>query len=98
MKEVAIGLEKDLNDLPKEIQIDQKYYYLLKDEDTYHLVSRVCPHAGALIEVEDGELVCYMHGWSFDIHNGACLNVPGKRMADNRVVTRNGELIVQFEK
>ncbi|MCR8630513.1 Rieske (2Fe-2S) protein [Paenibacillus radicis (ex Xue et al. 2023)] len=89
MKEVTIGLEKDWTDLPKEI-------HLLKDRNTYRLVSRVCPHSGGLIEFEDGELVCFVHGWSFDKHTGACINISGKQLAEHSVISRNGELIVQI--
>ncbi|MFD0679228.1 MULTISPECIES: Rieske (2Fe-2S) protein [unclassified Paenibacillus] len=96
MKEVSLGLEKDWTDLPREIHFEQKLYYLLKDGNTYHLVSRVCPHSGGLIEFEDGELVCFVHGWSFDKHTGACINIPGKQLAEHSVIARNGELIVQI--
>ncbi|TDF99777.1 Rieske (2Fe-2S) protein [Paenibacillus piri] len=97
MKEVILGMEAEITELPYEIKIDRMFYYLLKDEESYRLVSRACPHAGALIEAEDGELVCYMHGWCFDAHTGDCLNIPGKRLDAYGVIAREGQLIAQFQ-
>ncbi|NOU94262.1 Rieske 2Fe-2S domain-containing protein [Paenibacillus sp. LMG 31456] len=96
MKEISLGLVENWTELPREIQIERRSYYLLKDGNTYRLVSQVCPHAGGLVEFEDGELVCFMHGWCFDRHTGACINVPSKRLAEHSVLARDGQLFVQF--
>ncbi|MEW9710969.1 Rieske (2Fe-2S) protein [Paenibacillus sp. SI92] len=96
MKEIIIGSTQDLKDLPAEIQIENRSYWILKDGDSFRLVSGRCPHAGATVECEDGELVCPMHGWTFDLHTGACLNIPGKGLQPIPVVVREGTLIAQL--
>jgi anthranilate 1,2-dioxygenase ferredoxin subunit len=96
MREVALGLENEMNALPKEIKIGRDYYYLVKEDDTYRLISRMCPHAGALVDAEDGEFVCFLHGWSFDARTGACLNVPGKRLEAYSVILRDGSLVAEL--
>lgn len=93
MKEIELGLEEAFTKLPAAIEIGRLSYLLLKQGDTYRLVSRSCPHAGQMVEIEDGELVCPMHGWTFDQHTGACLNVPSKGLAPYEVRVENGTLI-----
>lgn len=94
MKEVVIGVESDFADLPAEIELERSYYYLIKDRDNnYRLVSRFCPHAGYLVEAEDGEFECPLHGWTFDLQTGACLNVPSRGLKLYDVILKEGELI-----
>lgn len=38
-----------------------------------------CPHAGVPLSegfVEDGQLVCPMHGWAFELPSGRCVARP----------------------
>jgi UDP-MurNAc hydroxylase len=45
------------------------------------VVQRRCPHRNADLsvfgEVRDGELVCTLHGWRFDLETGRCLTSAG---------------------
>ncbi|MNI15233.1 Rieske [2Fe-2S] domain protein [compost metagenome] len=97
MQEYILGREQDFHKLPAEIEIGRLSYLLLSDQGTYRLVSRSCTHAGQMVEVEKDELVCPMHGWSFDLHTGACLNVPSKGLISYTVYEKNGELITQLQ-
>lgn len=50
-----------------------------------------CPHAGVPLSegfVEDGQLVCPMHGWAFDLASGRCVNVPGVTIPVTRLEQR----------
>lgn len=93
MEEITLGSENAFTAFPAEVKLGSRLYFLLKKGDEYRLVSSICPHAGYTVEVEDGELVCPLHGWSFDIHTGACLNVPTKELAPYDVIVREGRLI-----
>ncbi|MCZ8519921.1 MULTISPECIES: Rieske (2Fe-2S) protein [Paenibacillus] len=97
MKEITLGPLEEFSRFPAEVEVESKAYYVLQEFDKYHLVSRTCPHAGAQVEAEDGELVCPLHGWTFSEHNGACLNVPVKPLASYPVTVRNGQLIARME-
>jgi nitrite reductase (NADH) small subunit len=47
-------------------------------------LDNVCPHEGGPIglgAVEDGVVACPRHGWQFDVRSGACVSVPGNRLA-----------------
>jgi anthranilate 1,2-dioxygenase ferredoxin subunit len=98
MKEIPLGPEQSFTKLPAEIGIEKSKYWIVKaeDQEAYRLVSSRCPHAGAIVEVEDGEFVCPMHGWTFDLHSGACLNVPTKGLTAYTVVVKEGQLIAQM--
>lgn len=95
MKEVLLGPEENFTKLPAEVVFDKNLYWLIQAEDqaTYRLVSSRCPHAGAIVEAEKGEFVCSMHGWTFDLHSGACLNVPTKSLTAYDVIVKEGQLI-----
>jgi nitrite reductase/ring-hydroxylating ferredoxin subunit len=97
MKEISLGMEQDYKKLPAEVEIGRLSYLLLKQEDMYRLVSRSCPHAGQMVEIEGDELVCPMHGWTFNPHTGACLNVPSKGLASYTVIVRDSQIIAQLD-
>lgn len=96
MRETDLGAESDFGKLPAEVSIGRDAYYLVKDGDRYRLLSRVCPHAGYLVEEEKDEFYCYMHGWSFDKSNGRCLNVKSAELASYEVESRDGRLVVML--
>ncbi|MDD9266921.1 Rieske (2Fe-2S) protein [Paenibacillus sp. GCM10023248] len=95
MKEVQLGSEQSFTKLPAEVVHDKNLFWLIQTEDgqAYKLLSSRCPHAGAIVEAEKGEFVCPMHGWTFDLHSGACLNVPTKSLLSYDVVVKEGQLI-----
>ncbi|MDP9464673.1 MAG: Rieske 2Fe-2S domain-containing protein [Actinomycetota bacterium] len=56
-----------------------------------YIVERLCPHRqadlGVFGEIDDGELVCTLHGWRFDLETGRCSTADDRtlriRRADN---------------
>ncbi|MFH5184968.1 Rieske (2Fe-2S) protein [Paenibacillus sp. TAB 01] len=97
MKEIVLEPAGQFEPVPAEAEVEGRPCYVLKDGEQYRLVSRRCPHAGQMVEWEDGELVCPMHGWTFNQHTGACLTIPAKRLAEYRIAERDGKLVVQLE-
>ena len=53
-----------------------------------YICQRTCPHRAADLsvfgEIEDGELVCTLHGWRFDLETGTCLTAEGPRLRIRR--------------
>lgn len=53
-----------------------------------YLVERLCPHRQAdlsvFAEIEDGELVCTLHGWRFDLETGTCANADDRKLRVRR--------------
>ncbi|NEW04930.1 Rieske (2Fe-2S) protein [Paenibacillus sp. SYP-B3998] len=97
MKEIAIGTREQFEAFPAEVQVERRPYFLFEEEDGFKLMSRKCPHAGDTVELEDGELVCPLHGWTFETHTGRCHNIPSAQLANYEVILRDGILFVQME-
>ncbi|WP_438445527.1 Rieske (2Fe-2S) protein [Gorillibacterium sp. sgz5001074] len=93
MREIELGSADRYSRFPAEVVIERKAYYLLREEDRYELMSRRCPHAGDTVELEDGELVCPMHGWTFELHTGRCHNVPSAKLNTYEVQVKDGMLV-----
>lgn len=57
-----------------------------------YVVERTCPHRGADLsvfgEIEDGQLVCTLHGWRFDLETGECLTAADRRLRVRRADER----------
>ena len=53
-----------------------------------YVMERFCPHRRADLSVfgtiEDGELVCSLHGWRFDLETGRCLNAQDRSLRVRR--------------
>lgn len=53
-----------------------------------YIVERLCPHRQADLsvfgEIDDGEFVCTLHGWRFDLETGRCLTADDRRLRIRR--------------
>ncbi|MFC4779267.1 Rieske (2Fe-2S) protein [Paenibacillus sp. GCM10023252] len=95
-EEVVLGEVGAFGSFPAEVKIGHHSYYLAKDGEGFGLVSRVCPHAGYEVEIEDGEFYCPLHGWTFDLESGRCLNVPSTGLRRFEVIVREGQFIAMM--
>jgi nitrite reductase/ring-hydroxylating ferredoxin subunit len=93
MNEYTLGKEKQLDRFPAPLEIESQRFYLLKNDNAYLLVSRICPHMGYPVEAAEGGLVCFLHGWTFDERSGMCKEFSHEKLTTYPVFVRNGELI-----
>ena len=53
-----------------------------------YIMERACPHRQADLsvfgEIEDGVLICTLHGWRFDLTTGECLTATDRRLRVRR--------------
>ena len=53
-----------------------------------YIVERLCPHRQADLsvfgEIDDGELVCTLHGWRFDLETGRCFTSDDRKLRIRR--------------
>jgi UDP-MurNAc hydroxylase len=53
-----------------------------------YVMERFCPHRQADLsvfgEVEDGLLICTLHGWQFDLDSGECLTAQDRKLRVRR--------------
>jgi UDP-MurNAc hydroxylase len=53
-----------------------------------YIMERLCPHRQADLsvfgEIDDGELVCTLHGWRFDLETGRCFTADDRKLRIRR--------------
>jgi len=90
---IDIGAEAAFSTLPAPVEIGGASYFLIKTQDGYRLLSRVCPHQGGTIQNRAARFVCPNHGYQYDKDGGKCLNAEGLRMKSYVVTLKDGRLI-----
>ncbi|MEZ4364550.1 MAG: Rieske 2Fe-2S domain-containing protein [Kofleriaceae bacterium] len=60
----------------------------------------VCPHDDVSLvdygRIEDGEMVCRVHGYRFDLESGRCEHAPGLHLRRYRITLVDTELWVDL--
>ena len=67
----------------KEVEVDGKRICLFKHNGEVFATAALCPHKGVPLAVgcvENGAVICAMHGWEFDLKTGHCKNIPGQEV------------------
>jgi nitrite reductase/ring-hydroxylating ferredoxin subunit len=68
-------------------------------EDGLFAVHDTCLHRGASLSagpLRDGVVTCMLHFWSFDVRNGACVQVPSLRLRSFAVSESGGSVYVDL--
>ncbi|MGQ4810336.1 3-phenylpropionate/cinnamic acid dioxygenase ferredoxin subunit [Candidatus Entotheonellaceae bacterium PAL068K] len=63
----------------REFRVGKRFVALFRFENQFYAMEDRCPHAGAPLNngpVQDGTVMCLWHGWCFNLHDGACVNLP----------------------
>ena len=80
---------------PKVVWFQGREVALVRLGDDVHAVDNVCPHQGAPLSagrVEDGEIVCPLHGWRIRLADGRCRERPDCPHTTFAVRLEGGEL------
>jgi len=83
--------------LPHKVTIEGDTYYIMKEEDSYRMLSSSCPHQGAKVKFNDDKFSCPVHGWEFDL-SGKCVNIKNQSLYSIELVESNGKLLVDLSK
>ena len=92
-----LGVIDQFDSFPAEVEIEGRPYFLVKDGQMYRLLSRICPHAGGEVMVEDAKLYCPYHYWSFDAATGCGIFPPTARLDAYNVSVEGGRFVAQTE-
>lgn len=60
---------------PTPIRLRDRYVAVFHVDGHWRCIDNACPHAGAPLcdgTVQDGEVICFLHCWRFDLTTGAC--------------------------
>lgn len=77
----------------KEVEVDGKRICLFKHNREVFATAALCPHKGVPLAVgcvENGAVICAMHGWEFDLKTGNCRNVAGREVKTFEVKVEDG--------
>jgi nitrite reductase/ring-hydroxylating ferredoxin subunit len=96
VREVDLGAEASIGELPFPLSIDEDDYFLSRGKSgEYRLLSAICPHSWGEIVRWDNCFMCPSHGWRFELKEGVCLNGPRSQMYNFPVNVRNGQLYAE---
>ena len=93
----------DTSSLPpgegRTVNVRGKEYALYNLDGQFFALDNTCPHVGGPLgagTLEDRNVVCPLHGWTFDLKTGACLNNPSRPVAcyQTRVVDGQVQILV----
>jgi nitrite reductase/ring-hydroxylating ferredoxin subunit len=69
----------------KSLSIEGRWIALYRDlEGRFYATDDACPHEGTSLAegtLHEGRVICPSHSWVFDVRSGACLSMPGVRLA-----------------
>ena len=68
------------------------------DPEVIHALHGRCPHANGPMGrgwVEDGEAICPLHRWRFNLRTGRCLTAPDRSLHKFRCEIRSGRVWVE---
>ncbi|MBV8232185.1 MAG: Rieske (2Fe-2S) protein [Planctomycetaceae bacterium] len=80
------------------VEVDGLRVAIYRNRDRYFALSGRCPHANGpmgLGWVEDGEAVCPLHRWRFNLATGRCTTVRGHALHRYWCAVREGQIWVE---
>jgi nitrite reductase (NADH) small subunit len=78
----------------REFRVGDQFIAIFRVNGQFYALEDMCPHAGAPLNdgpLQNGTVTCLWHGWRFNLHDGACLNVPRGRPVATYAVTIQGQ-------
>ena len=76
MKTKILDLKEEEIVFPKKVEVNNKNFFVIKNNRKYFLASRICPHQGGKIDFNKKEncFLCPLHNWKFDKSSGKSIN------------------------
>jgi nitrite reductase/ring-hydroxylating ferredoxin subunit len=84
----------------KTVRRNERAFAVFRHAGEIYVTDDECPHVGASLAngwVEDGQVACAFHGWTFDLKTGACLTCPGRPVRTYPVRIENGAVHIEIE-
>jgi len=92
-----------LNDIPANepliVEIDGNPLALCKVGDKVYTLDDCCPHQGASFEggeIDDGVLICPLHGWRADVCTGQSLEAPSLKIPMYETKVEDGKVYIKL--
>jgi nitrite reductase (NADH) small subunit len=82
------------------VHVRGREFALYNLDGEFHAIDDLCPHRGGPLGaglLENGSILCPLHGWSFDLKTGHCRSNPEKPVQSYPVRVENGEVQIGLE-
>lgn len=97
---VLAALEKEIPEAGgREVQVAGRAVAILRSGDRFHAVQAHCPHRrGPMADgiVENGQVTCALHAWTFDLASGACEGMPGASISVFATKSEGGKIYIRI--
>jgi len=80
------------------LEAGAKQRALFNSGGKFYAIDNICPHKGASLAegyVENCQVTCAWHAWSFELDSGKCLTLPGVKLKTYPVKIEKGDVFVQ---
>ncbi len=74
---------------------------IFRHQGRFYGIDDTCPHRGGPLgkgDIEDGCVVCPLHGWAFDLQTGEMKGHGGVRLDTFEVAEQDGQLLLRNSK
>ena len=96
-----IAMEIPEAEFVKQVLVAGKKLCLVRHKNEFFVVQNYCPHAGGVLSggwCENGQLVCPIHRWTYDLHTGRGAAGQGDYIEKYPVEQRPDGIYVGFKK
>ena len=98
---VAVAQATDLaSESARVVRAAELELALIRTPEGFFALDNACPHTGGPLGeglVQGRTVTCPLHGWQFDLRNGACLNEPGNDIRIYPVEVKEGKVYLKKE-
>ena len=95
----SVAKTKDIEEGKAQIvELNNRQMALFKLQGAFCAIQNNCPHRGGPLgegEVENGQVTCPWHGWTFDLKSGECISVPGVIQKTFPVKTEGDDILIE---
>ncbi|HEY3332573.1 MAG TPA: Rieske 2Fe-2S domain-containing protein [Capsulimonadaceae bacterium] len=91
-----IGPVEQFTELPAEVEIAGRPFFLVQQGEGHALLLRICPHAGGEVVDDGDELYCPHHYWRFDRASGCGIQPRDINLRVFGVTIENGRFVTEF--
>src|SRR5579859_2360307 len=95
LQHLDLGPLSSFDRFPARVTIAGRAYFLTKNEQSYKLLSVICPHKGDIVLDAGDVFECPSHGWTFERESGRCLNTPDSGLRALTCRVEDGHLIAE---
>ena len=81
------------------LDLDGRSLALFHSGSHFYAIDNLCPHKGGPLaegSLENGQVTCSWHAWTFDVRTGQCETVPGVKIGHYPVKIKYDEVFIKL--